>query len=91
MCAQENSRKLKTNKQEIKGFFIISYLTSYLTNLMNYWPFQVTGNASSILWKYKKLKDKDKFKDILQNLHFSNNTETVKNDNAEKVYLGCNI
>ena len=51
---------------------------------MNYWPFQVTGNAGSILWKYKKLKDKDKFKDILQNLHFSNNTETVKNDNAEK-------
>ena len=78
--SQQDGIEFHTSKQEIKAFFGANCVMSVnkLPTIKSYWNWQqLIGNES-----IRNIMARTRFEDILQNLHFSDNT---KDDKSEKV------
>ena len=73
-----------TNHDELRAFLGINYLmdVSKFPSVANYWVVNYTGNDG-----IKNVMTRQKFQDILQNLHFGNNDYDEKSDKGRVLYV----
>ena len=83
LYAQQKGREFQTNEQEMRAFLGINYVMSInkLPTIKSYWECgQYVGNEG-----IRNVMSRSRFEDILQNLHFSDNTKDDKSDKGYKV------
>ena len=83
LYAQQNSREFQTNAKEMMAFLGINYIMSInqLPSVQIYWECgQFIGNEG-----IRNNMTRQRFKDILRNLHFSDNAKSDKNDKGFKI------
>ena len=83
LYAQQNGREFHINKQEMRAFLGINYIVSInkTPTIQSYWECgQFLGNDG-----IRNVMDRSRFEDILQNLHFSDNTKDEKSDKGYKI------
>ena len=83
LYAQQKGREFQTNEQEMRAFLGINYVMSInkLPTIKSYWECgQYVGNEG-----IRNIMSRSRFEDILQNLHFSDNTKDDKSDKGYKV------
>ena len=83
LYAQQKVREFQTNEQEMRAFLGINYVMSInkLPTIKSYWVCgQYVGNEG-----IRNVMSRSRFEEILQNLHFSDNTKDDKSDKGYKV------
>ena len=83
LYAQQNGRKFQLNVKEIMAFLGINHIISinYLRTVQSYWECgQFIGNEG-----VRNTMTRQRFKDILRNLHLWDNTKSYKNDKGFKI------
>lgn len=86
--AQQNGREFTIDKEEMTAFLGINFIMSIniLPNLESYWcTDEAIGNS-----RIQKVMTRARFREILQNLHFSDNEKQDKEDRATKVRVILN-
>lgn len=81
--AQQNGREFTIDKEEMAAFLGINYIMSIntLPNVESYWSTDdAIGNG-----RIRKVMTRTRFRNILQNLHFSDNEKLATDDRAAKV------
>lgn len=81
--AMQNGRQFVTDENEIRAFLGINYIMAInrLPTIEHYWSVDsFIGNAA-----IRDVMTRNRFKDILRNLHFSNNQTADLTDKANKV------
>ena len=84
LYAQQKERQFQTNEQEARAFLGINYVMfiNKLPRINSYWECgQYVGNEEDIF----NVMSRSRFEEILQNLHFSDNTKDDKSDKGYKV------
>ena len=83
LYAQQNGREFQTNAKEMMTFLGINYIMSInqLPIVQSYWECgQFIGKKA-----IRNTMTRQRFKDILRNLHFSDNAKSDKNDKVFKI------
>ena len=78
LYAQQKERQFQTNEQEARAFLGINYVmfVNKLSRINSYWECgQYVGNEDIF-----NVMSRSRFEEILQNLHFSDNTKDDKSD-----------
>ena len=83
LYVQQNGRKFRTEKKEMRALLGISYIMSIskLPTIKSCWECgQLSGNES-----IRNVMVRSRFEDILWNIHFSNSTKDDKRDKGYKI------
>ena len=80
--APKNGRKFVISLDELQAFIGINFVMGYLklTTLRSYWE---TGNPSVSINYVANVMTREKFKEILSNLNFSNNEEDLPGEHPD--------
>ena len=83
LYAQQKGRKFQTNEQEVRGFLGINYVMSInkLPTIKSYWECGQYVRNKGI----RNVMSRSRFEEILQNLHFCDNTKDDKSNKGYKV------
>lgn len=83
LYAQQKGRKFLTNNEEIKAFLGINYFMgiNHLPAISMYWDSDIFIGNTGI----QNVSTRNRFQEILQNLHFTNNTSADTSDKGNKI------
>ena len=84
----QNGREFATNPEEIRAFLAINYIMSIskLPNVKCYWSVDSYLSNDGV----RKAMTRNRFMNILQNLHFTDNQTADKSDKAYKMRIVIN-